>query len=204
MCIGSGICQHLLTCMSAPATPASNKSERTRAAILDAARSLFAERGYARATIRDVAAAAAIDPAMVIRYFGSKDELFVRAAAFELRLPALDRVPRRAVGETLARHFVALWEGPAANPGMAVLLRSAAANETSAATVRAIFATEVCAALARVGPRKTAGCRAALVASQLLGVALCRYVLRLPFLADMPADELIAHIAPTLQRYAVG
>jgi AcrR family transcriptional regulator len=185
-------------------SPPLRKSERTRTAILEAARRLFAERGYEATTIRDVAAGAAIDPAMVIRYFGSKDDLFVRAAELELRLPALDRGPRRAVGETLVRRFIELWEGPDAHVGMAVLLRSAASNEPSAAKMRELFATQVCAALARVGNRKTTGRRAALVASQLLGVALCRYVLKLPFLADMPADELVEHIAPTIQRYAVG
>jgi hypothetical protein len=85
------------------------KSDRTRAAILDAARRLFAEHGHDGTTVRDIAAAASIDPAMVIRYFGSKDELFVRASAFDLRRSR--RFPAAWPG-ALPIHF----EGPAGRP----------------------------------------------------------------------------------------
>jgi Bacterial regulatory proteins, tetR family len=114
------------------------KSDRTRAAILDAARRLFAEHGHDGTTVRDIAAAASIDPAMVIRYFGSKDELFVRASAFDLRLPDLSKVKRAQVGDTLIRHFLELGDGFG---GMTVLLRSAASNEYAAARVLELFAT---------------------------------------------------------------
>lgn len=180
------------------------KSDRTRAAILDAARRLFAERGHGATTIRDIAAEAGIDPALVMRYFGSKDELFVRAAEFELKLPALDKVDRDKVGEALLRHFLGVWEGPQANQGMAVLLRSAASNEMSADKMREVFAAQVLPALARIGSRATAGRRAGLVASQLLGLALCRYVLVIPPVAQMAFEDLVRHVAPTVQRYAVG
>ena len=76
------------------------KSDRTRAAILDAAQKLFAEHGHERTTVRDIAAKASVDPALVIRYFGSKDELFVRAAAFDLKVPDLDKINRSQIGET--------------------------------------------------------------------------------------------------------
>jgi len=181
-----------------------SKSDRTRSAILEAAQRLFAERGYDGTTIRDVAAEAAIDPAMVIRYFGSKDELFIRAAAIELELPALNKVARTSIGEALVRHFLGIWEGPQANSGMAVLLRSAASNDLSAGKMREVFAAQVLPALARVGTRATVGRRAGLVASQLLGLALCRYVLKLPAIAEMPVEELVKQVAPTIQRYAVG
>ena len=181
-----------------------SKSDRTRSAILDAAQRLFAERGYDGTTIRDVAAEAAIDPAMVIRYFGSKDELFIRAAAIELELPALHKVARTSIGEALVRHFLGVWEGPQANNGMAVLLRSAASNDLSAGKMREVFAAQVLPALARVGTRATVGRRAGLVASQLLGLALCRYVLKLPAIAEMTVEELVRQVAPTIQRYAVG
>jgi len=181
-----------------------SKSDRTRSAILEAAQRLFAERGYDGTTIRDVAAEAAIDPAMVIRYFGSKDELFIRAAAIELELPALHKVARTSIGEALVRHFLGIWEGPQANSGMAVLLRSAASNDLSAGKMREVFAAQVLPALARVGTRATVGRRAGLVASQLLGLALCRYVLKLPAIAEMPVEELVKQVAPTIQRYAVG
>jgi AcrR family transcriptional regulator len=177
------------------------KSERTRAAILDAAQKLFAQHGHGRTTVRDIAAKASIDPALVIRYFGSKDELFVRAAAFDLRMPDLSKVKRSQIGDTLIRRFLELGEG---FTGMTVLLRSAASNDYAASRVRELFAAQVLPAFARVGSRADAAERAGLVASQLLGLALCRYILKIPPVAEMSAQEIVKHIGPTIQRYASG
>jgi AcrR family transcriptional regulator len=177
------------------------KSDRTRAAILDAAQTLFAQHGHDRTTVRDIAAKASIDPALVIRYFGSKDELFVRAAAFDLRMPDLSKVKRSQIGDTLIRRFLELGEG---FTGMTVLLRSAASNDYAASRVRELFAAQVLPAFARVGSRADAAERAGLVASQLLGLALCRYILKIPPVAEMSAEEIVKHIGPTIQRYASG
>jgi AcrR family transcriptional regulator len=177
------------------------KSDRTRAAILDAAQKLFAQHGHGRTTVRDIAAKASIDPALVIRYFGSKDELFVRAAAFDLRMPDLSKVQRSQIGDTLIRRFLELGEG---FTGMTVLLRSAASNDYAASRVRELFAAQVLPAFARVGSRADAAERAGLVASQLLGLALCRYILKIPPVAEMSAQEIVKHIGPTIQRYASG
>jgi AcrR family transcriptional regulator len=177
------------------------KSDRTRAAILDAAQKLFAQHGHDRTTVRDIAAKASIDPALVIRYFGSKDELFVRAAAFDLRMPDLSKVKRSQIGDTLIRRFLELGEG---FTGMTVLLRSAASNDYAASRVRELFAAQVLPAFARVGSRADAAERAGLVASQLLGLALCRYILKIPPVAEMSAEEIVKHIGPTIQRYASG
>jgi AcrR family transcriptional regulator len=177
------------------------KSDRTRAAILDAAQKLFAQHGHDRTTVRDIAAKASIDPALVIRYFGSKDELFVRAAAFDLRMPDLSKVKRSQIGNTLIRRFLELGEG---FTGMTVLLRSAASNDYAASRVRELFAAQVLPAFARVGSRADAAERAGLVASQLLGLALCRYILKIPPVAEMSAQEIVKHIGPTIQRYASG
>jgi len=177
------------------------KSDRTRAAILDAAQKLFAQHGHDRTTVRDIAAKASIDPALVIRYFGSKDELFVRAAAFDLRMPDLSKVKRSQIGDTLIRRFLELGEG---FTGMTVLLRSAASNDYAASRVRELFAAQVLPAFARVGSRADAAERAGLVASQLLGLALCRYILKIPPVAEMSTEEIVKHIGPTIQRYASG
>jgi AcrR family transcriptional regulator len=179
------------------------KSERTRAAILAAARELFAAHGYERTTVRDIAALASIDAAMVMRYFGSKDALFARAADFDLRLPTLVDVPPSEIGATLIRHAVELWEGGNGRSGLVILLRSAASNEDAAAKVRDVFASQVMPALARTGGRE-AGRRAGLIASQILGLALCRYVLRIPPVAEMSADDIVRWVGPTIQRYAAG
>src|SRR5437899_970405 len=176
------------------------KSDRTRAAILDAAQRLFAQHGHGRTTVRDIAAKASIDPALVVRYFGSKDELFVRAAAFDLRMPDLSKVKRSQIGDTI-RRFLELGEG---FTGMTVLLRSAASNDYAASRVRELFAAQVLPAFARVGSRADAAERAGLVASQLLGLALCRYILKIPPVAEMSTEEIVKHIGPTIQRYASG
>src|SRR5262249_14549743 len=177
------------------------KSDRTRAALLDAAQKLFAEHGHDRTTVREIAAKASVDPALVIRYFGSKDELFVRAAAFDLEVPDLDKINRSQIPQTLIRSFLELGE---CFTDMTVLLRSAASNEYAASRIRKLLAAQVVSAFARVGNRATARERAALVTSQLLGLALCRYILKISPLAEMSQEEIVKHIAPTLQRYASG
>jgi len=96
---------------------------------------------------------------------GSKDELFVRAAAFDLKVPDLDKINRSQIGETLIRRFLELGEG---FTGMTVLLRSAASNEYAASRIRKLLAAQVVPAFARVGNRATARERSSLVASQFL------------------------------------
>ncbi|MBM3539814.1 MAG: TetR/AcrR family transcriptional regulator [Alphaproteobacteria bacterium] len=179
------------------------KSDRTRAAIVAAAQEVFAAKGYEQATVRDIAARAAIDPAMVIRYFGSKDALFARVAVFDLKLPDLKAGDGNRIGETLVRHFLSVWETDA-NGGFAVLLRSAASNEFAAKKLRDVFAGQVLPALARVGGTARAAERAGLVSSQLLGLALCRYVLKLPPVVAMPRESIIGAVGKTIQRYVTG
>lgn len=176
----------------------SAKSERTRAAIEAAARRLFAEQGFERTTVRDIAGAAQADPALVIRYFRNKDELFATVAEPELELPDLSRVDIERIGETLAAHFLDLWEGDGA---LAVLLRSAASNPHAAERLREVFARQVFPMIASVGPRETAPQRAALVSSQLLGLALTRYILRLPPVVAMDRATIVREVGRTLQRY---
>lgn len=178
-----------------------SKSERTRSAILAAAQSLFAEVGYERATVREIAARAEIDPALVIRYFGSKEGLFARASVFDLRLPDLTKIKPSQLGATLAAHFVDLWEGPGSTGGMVILLRAGASNEDAANQVRSIFATQVVPRLAQVIDRAELPRRAGLISTQLLGFALCRYVLKVPPVAAMSPGEIVSAIGPTLQRY---
>ncbi|MBL8831728.1 MAG: TetR family transcriptional regulator [Rhodospirillales bacterium] len=177
------------------------KSERTRAAILDAARATFAELGYDRATVRDIAARASIDPAMVIRYFGSKDGLFARATAFDLKLPDLSRVSPGRRGQALVAHFLDVWEGDAGGGGMTILLRAAATDPEAADRMREIFASQVAPAMLPGAGRAEVARRAGLVATQMLGLAFCRYVLRLPPVVAMTREEIIGSVGPTVQRY---
>jgi AcrR family transcriptional regulator len=181
-----------------------SKSERTRKSILTAARKLFGEKGFDRTTIRDVAAAARIDPALVMRYFGTKDRLFAEAAEFRLNLPSLEGVEHDRIGEALVRHYLNVWEGEAGTGGLPILLRSAASSEAAAEQMREIFRRQVMPAVKAIKGGRGASQRAALVASQLLGMALCRYILRFPPMVSMPHETLVKEVGRTIQRYATG
>ena len=183
---------------------AARKSERTRAAILKAAQELFAELGYARTTVRDIAARAAIDPAMVMRYFGSKDALFARATAIDLKLPDLTQTAPAQFGDTLIRHFLDIWEGPSSTGILTILLRTSASDEDVAAKMRNVFAGQVLPMLARVADPAEVATRAGLIATQLLGLALCRYVVKVPPVVAMKPERIIACFGPLLQRHITG
>jgi AcrR family transcriptional regulator len=180
------------------------KSERTRAAILKAAQELFAELGYERTTVRDIASRAAIDPALVMRYFGSKDELFARATVFDLKLPDLTKIRPSHLGDTLIGHFLDLWEGPSSTGSLTILLRASASNGDAAAKVRDVFARQVMPMLAQVADRAEVAARAGLISSQLLGLAMCRYVLKVPPVVAMKPGQIIKNVGPVLQRYITG
>jgi AcrR family transcriptional regulator len=184
--------------MTEPAT-APRRSDATKAAILDAARERFAADGYERATIRAIARDANIDPSMVMRYYGNKEGLFIAASSIDLRIPELGALPGKHVGAVLVGHFLDRWEGDDVLTGM---LRVSVTNEAGAERMRAIFAGQIGAVTAGVCPVPAeAARRAVLVASQILGMALARYVLSFGPAAEMSRDEVIAWLAPTVQRY---
>lgn len=178
-------------------------SEATRAVILDAARARFVKDGFKQATIRAIAADAGIDPAMVMRYYGNKQGLFAAAIEVDLRLPDPDSIPPTRAGVTLARFFLSRWEQ---DETLIALLRSAATNQPAAVDrMRDIFANQVTVLARKVCDNPDeAPTRAAMVAAQLLGVALTRYVLRLPPAVALDQDELVGWLGPTLQRYLRG
>jgi len=179
-----------------------DRSLPAREAILGAARVRFATDGYDRATVRAIAADAGVDPSMVMRYFGSKRQLFALAAEFDLRLPDLTAVPRDRVGHVLATHLLDHWDG---DDALRILLRTATTDDDAVDRMRAIFAGQLAPqVVALAGDPATAATRAGMVATQALGVALCRYVLRLPPVVAMSPAELVTWLAPTLQRYLVG
>lgn len=173
-------------------------SGETKTTILRAARERFAAQGYERTTIRAVAADAGIDPSMVMRYFGSKEQLFDAALAVDLRMPDLGAVPAAELPAALVRHFVDRWEGDPADDALLVLLRSAVTNEQAAARMRAVFATQVAPALAVALGAERAARVAGLVSAQLLGLALTRYLLRLPGVVSLTPDDLVQGLAPAL------
>lgn len=172
-------------------------SEKTKAAILSAARERFASVGYEAATIRAIAADAGIDPAMVMRYYGSKDRLFAAAAEFDLRFPDLSGVDRTRIGEAVVGHFLDRWEDDEA---LVLLLRTSTTNAEAAQRMRQIFVAQLAPMVQTLVPGDAAT-RAGLVATQILGLALCRYVLKVPPVAAMTREDVLTWIGPTLQRY---
>jgi AcrR family transcriptional regulator len=172
---------------------------------LRAARVRFAADGYQNATIRKIAADADIDPSMVMRYYGNKAGLFAAAVDVDLRLPVLADVGRSRLGETLVRHFLSRWEGEPGNGALLMLLRSAATDESVARLTRTIFLDQLLPVVGTVvKDHDEAAERAGLISAQMLGLALCRGILRLPSVVAMTADDVVAWIGPTIQRYLTG
>lgn len=179
----------------------------TRAEILAAARASFAEKGFSGTTIRGVASAAGVDPALVHHYFGTKDDLFVAA----LRLPVDPRAvlaPVIALGadgaaERLLRVFLSVWDDPELRLSLVAVARTIF-EPSGQALFRDGFLKVV---LGPVGvglgiddPDR----RMPLVASQVIGLILLRYVLEVEPLASMDSELVVATYAPTIQRYLTG
>ncbi|MDQ0952452.1 AcrR family transcriptional regulator [Streptomyces phaeochromogenes] len=191
--------QHAQPVRPAQSPQPARRSDATRATILTAARERFAADGYERATIRAIARDAKIDPSMVMRYYGNKEGLFAAAVDIDLRLPVPEKVPKEEVGRIFVEHFVALWEK---NEVLTALLRVGVTNTAGAERMQGIFKEQLVPVALRVCPDpEQVPARAALVASQMLGMALTRYVLRLPPAVDLPREEIVAWLAPTVQRY---
>ncbi len=177
----------------------------TRDEILAAARATFGERGFAGATVRDIAMRASVNPALVLYYFGSKQRLFVAAMQLPAELSAVVPVlvdgPREEVGERLARFVLGLWDGPAGRSLVLGLVRSATTDPVAAGMLRDLLLEGPVLAVARAIDRPDAPLRAMLCGSQLIGLALARYVLAIDPVASVSTESLVRQIAPTLQRY---
>ena len=180
----------------------------TREAILDAARRAFAEQGYQRATIRDVAKLAGVDPALVHHYFGTKQDLFVAAVRLPVnpvdQLTAVLAAEPDQVGRRLVETFLSIWDHAADQSPLLALIRSAVADEQAAALLREFITEEVLGPIAARLGSPDARLRATLVGSQLIGLAMARYIIRVEPLASAPSAQVAAVVGPTVQRYLTG
>ena len=180
----------------------------TRGQILTAARRSFADKGFAGTTIRGVAGDAGVDPALVHHYFGAKDDLFL--AALEIPVDPRTLVPSvfdegvEAAGERLVRLFLSVWDDPHTRLPLVALVRSSLVQEGPESLLQQGMLRMVLAPLRAVLPPDEADRRVQLVISQLAGLVVTRYLLELEPLASMPAEDLVAAVAPTLQRYLDG
>jgi len=180
----------------------------TRERILTEARRLFAERGFESTTIRSVAAAAGVDPALVHHYYGTKDGLL--EAALTLPVDAHARIPHviggdvAGVGERATRAFLELWEDDDIRPVYLAIVRCAVSNAHAATMMRDVLGRQVLAPIVQALGVSDAQFRADLAASQFVGLAMARYLTGLEPLASSDLDTVVAAVAPTVQRYLVG
>lgn len=180
----------------------------TRSQILVAARTAFAEQGYDGTSLRGVARAAGVDPALVHRYFGGKPGLF--GAAMELPqdpgvlVRSLLAYGLDGIGVRIVRTFLGVWDSPAAQERFVALLRAGVAGPTSADLLRGFLADAVLEPIAAATAQPDGALRASLAASQLVGLAVARYLLRIEPLAQAAPDAVAESVGPTLQRYLTG
>ena len=193
--------------MTSPARGRRPGSPDTRSAILDAARDLFASGGMSGTSVRAVAAKAGVDPALVHHYFGTKDDLFVAALALpidprELLAPVAAQGPDGA-GARVLRTFLSVWDDPELQPRFLGFARSVL-DQSAQELVRDGFLHVVIAPLGKAMGVDDPDRRMPLVASQLIGLIVMRYLLEVEPLASMPADHIVEIYGPTLQRYLTG
>jgi AcrR family transcriptional regulator len=185
----------------------------TREAILSAARAQFAEHGYDGATIRAIARTAGVDPALVHHFYGSKESLF--AAAMQLPFVPSEVItaaltqdePGGSLGTHMVRSALSVWESAEVRDSFQAMLRSALTSERAADTLREFIAEAILRPVASVadgGDAERTPFRASLVAAQMLGLALSRYVLRFGPVAAASADDLAAAVGPVIDRYLTG
>lgn len=181
----------------------------TREHILDTARRLFAEHGFEGTSLRQVARTAGVDPAMVHHFFKGKDELF----ALSVELPAdpeevlagVTAVAPERRAELIVHAVLRLWESPA-QPGLVAFLRGTLGSKARTALLRELVTrTVISRIMAGVpGPAEEVALRGDLVATQMVGLMMVRYVVRLEPLASADPEEVVRLVAPNVQRYLTG
>ena len=179
----------------------------TRQQILDAARVLFAEQGYDATSLRAVARAAAVDPALVHHYFDGKPGVFTAAFAFPFSprdlVARVTDGPVDEIGARLVRLFLEVWNGPGADH-LAGILRSALTHDEAAAMLREFMTSTLLEGVAHALDVDQPRTRAALCASHLVGLGVLRQIIGFRPLRDLADDDVVAWLAPTLQRYLTG
>lgn len=180
-------------------------SPDTRDAILAVARRMFATSGYEATSLRGIATEANVDPALLIHYFGSKQDLFVAAAGLppgltEL-LANLAVLPMPEFARSLVSMYLQFIDSDSSRNAILALVRSAVSNEQAARMLRELLTVELLSILVRLTDHADARLRASLVAAQLVGIAMLRHVVRAEPVATASPDEIVALVAPVIEQY---
>jgi AcrR family transcriptional regulator len=179
-----------------------------RAEIIAAARIEFAEKGYDSTSLRAVARRASVDAALVHHYFSDKADLFAATVDVPIRpdrlVAEILRGPRDAIGETIVRTIVTELDHRPTRDAFLALLRTALGHEFAARMVRQFLVREVLSQIARELDVEDGELRASLAASQIIGLIIARYGIRLGALADATPDEVIARVGPVVQWHLLG
>ena len=179
----------------------------TRELILAAARQRFAEEGLDGASVRSIAADAGVDAALVHHYFGTKQRLFVAAMQLPVEgarlAPLLSAGPPEETGLRFARLFFSIWEDPVLREPLMGVVRSAVTDPGAAIMVRELVLTHILGPIVEELGSSDPHLRVTLLGSQVIGMALVRYILKVEPLASLPQEALVQAMAPTFQHYLV-
>jgi len=177
----------------------------TREAILTEARRQFATRGYDATSLRGIAADAKVDPALLIHYFGTKEGLFTAATGLPARLSdlfaGLDGSDVHESADALVRGYLQVVDSDQSRNAILALVRSAVSQEKAAAMLREFLTAELLSVIAGWTQAPNAPLRAALVAAQLVGIAMLRHVVRVEPVVRASPDEIVALVAPVIEMY---
>ena len=182
----------------------------TRDVIIAAARDAFAAKGFDGASIRGIATAASVDPALVHHYFGTKEKLFLATVGAPVDpgelVPSALAGDLDHLGERVVRLFLSIWDNPVTAPPLIALIRTGLQHDWSARMLREFLTAQILRrVMARLEvPPAEAPIRAALAASQMIGLGLARYLLKVEPLASADIDTVVATVGPTVQRYLTG
>ncbi|NEA34516.1 TetR/AcrR family transcriptional regulator [Streptomyces sp. SID13031] len=173
--------------------------------MLRAAREAFASKGFTSTSLRAVAREAGVDAALVHHYFDSKDELFIESMALpidprQVAAHVLDG-PRDELGDRIITVFLGVWESAEGQQRMKAILRSVVSNDEVARVMREGVTELIMQPVAQALDVPDARLRVSLVATQLIGMAMTRYLIELEPIASCDAAELIERMAPVLQYY---
>ncbi|TDD30816.1 TetR/AcrR family transcriptional regulator [Kribbella turkmenica] len=180
----------------------------TRGEILRAARESFADKGFSATSLRGIAREAGVDAALVHHYFDSKDELFIESMALpvdprQIAARIMDGPPEE-LGRRIATVFLGVWESPDGQQRMKAIFRSVVSSDAVARIMREGVGQMIIQPVSRSLDAPDAHLRVSLAATQLIGVAMARYLVELEPVASTDLTTLIDRLAPVLQLHLTG